>query len=172
MYLHFLLNIFPQEILNRNIWLNYFGNLSVLWYWDIRMRTWTCRNVLYLLFFAVYFNQVSSFSFTYSSALIPGGWIGGEVIAISSMFLPVILTFITWFIFEEITGRYFFRWNKSCLCLWDLEAEGGASVLQLQFILSFLSVHQLYFNHRIKTLSKTKSKTYSCLLQDVVRLWL
>lgn len=162
MYLHFLLNIFPQEILKMNLIKLFCESFS-----RVMMKhqgeTWTCRNVLYLLFFTVYLNQVSSLTFTYSSALIPGGWIGGEVIAISSMFLPVFLTFITWFIFEEITGRYIFRWNKSCLC---------ASVLQLQFILSFLSVHQLYFNHRIKNMSKTKSKTYSCLLQEVVRLWL
>lgn len=81
--------------------------------------TWTCSSVLYLLLSAVYLNQVSSLTSTFSSALTPGFFIGGEIIVLSSMLLPAFFTFWTSPIFEEITAKTSVRCNRSLfIFLW------------------------------------------------------
>lgn len=77
------------------------------------VRTWTCSSVLYLLLRAVYLNQIPFFSSTFISTLVPGGFTDGNIIALSSMFLPAIFTFIGLLIFEEITTKTSVRLKKS-----------------------------------------------------------
>lgn len=113
----------PFTLLSRNSWKNLYSNYSEMFLFMMMMkqqdvikymRTWICSSVLYLLLLAVYLNQISFFSSTFISALVPGGFSDGEIIALSFMFLPAIFTFTTRLIFEEITTTTSV-WRKTSL---------------------------------------------------------
>lgn len=61
-----------------------------------RMKPVSCMNLSYLLLSAVYANQVSSSMLTFTSGLFPAWLVTAEMIALRSISLPALLTFLTW----------------------------------------------------------------------------